>query len=328
MNKRKLGSFVLCAMLLALAASAEAQQPTRNYRVGILGPEAKERKERIAKYLHELGYIEGTNVTYEVRGVGGEPEPRRERIYANFAAELVRLKVDVIVAGGAGAVSAAKKASATIPIVMGAVSDPIALGFVESLAHPGGSITGISNLSAELSGKRLELVKEVIPKATRVAVLASKGDSLRTSIKATEDAARSLHIQPQLLEITAADQLESAFDAAKKQRADALVQIQAAYLAPYQQRIIDLAMKRRLPAMFNLQVYVEAGGLMSYGPDRADMDRQLALMVDKILKGRKPADIPVEQPKKFEFAINLKTAKQIGLMIPPNVLARADKVIK
>ena len=159
MNKRKLGSFVLCAMLLALSASAEAQQPTRNYRVGILGPEAKERKERIAKYLHELGYIEGTNVTYEVRGVGGEPEPRRERIYANFAAELVRLKVDVIVAGGAGAVSAAKKASATIPIVMGAVNDPIALGFVESLAHPGGSITGISSLSPELSGKRLELVK-------------------------------------------------------------------------------------------------------------------------------------------------------------------------
>src|SRR5215831_11047449 len=168
MNKRKLGSFVLCAMLLALSASAEAQQPTRNYRVGILGPEAKERKERIAKYLHELGYIEGTNVTYEVRGVGGGPEP-----YADFADELVRLKVDVIVAGGAGAVRAAKKASATIPIVMATVNDPIALGFVESLAHPGGSITGISNLSPELSGKRLELVKEVIPKATRVAVLAN-----------------------------------------------------------------------------------------------------------------------------------------------------------
>src|SRR5499433_4155699 len=402
---------VFGALLLALGASAEAQQPTRNYRVGILGTEAKERKERIAKYLHQLGYIEGTNLTYEVRGVGGEPEPRRERIYANFAAELVRLKVDVIVAGGAGAVRAAKKASATIPIVMGAVSDPIALGFVESLAHPGGSITGISNLSPELSGKRLELVKEVIPKATRVAVLANKADSLRTSIKATEDAARSLHIQPQLLEITAADQLESAFDAAKKQRADALVQIQSAFLIPYQRRIIDLSMKTRLPAMFNLQVYVEAGGLMSYGldradmsrqiaaivdkilkgrkpadipveqpkrfefanaliqiqaaslapyqhriidlaarnrlpamfnnqvyveagglmsygPDRADMDRQLALMVDKILKGRKPADIPVEQPKRFEFAINLKTAKQIGLTIPPNVLARADKVIK
>ena len=318
-------TFLLVSLLpvVFLPALSVAQQPTRNYRVGILGPEAKELKERIAKYLHALGYIEGTNVTYEVRGIGREPEP-----YADFAAELVRLKVDVIVAGGAGAVSAAKKASATIPIVMGAVSDPIALGFVESLAHPGGSITGISNLSPELSGKRLELVKEVIPKATRVAVLAYKADSLRTSIKATEDAARSLHIQPQLLEITAADQLESAFDAAKKQRADALVQIQAAYLAPYQQRIIDLALKTRLPAMFNLQVYVEAGGLMSYGLDRADMSRQIAAIVDKILKGRKPADIPVEQPKRFEFAINLKTAKQIGLTIPPNVLARADRVIK
>ena len=326
--KKKITLLSLSAVLLAACTSVNAQQPGKIPRVGILGTEAKERKERIAKYLHELGYIEGTNVTYEVRGVGGEPEPRRERIYANFAAELVRLKVDVIVAGGAGAVSAAKKASATIPIVMGAVSDPIALGFVESLAHPGGSITGISNLSPELSGKRLELVKEVIPKATRVAVLAYKADSLRTSIKATEDAARSLHIQPQLLEITAADQLESAFDAAKKQRADALVQIQSAFLLPYQQRIIDLAMKTRLPAMFNLQVYVEAGGLMSYGLDRADMSRQIAAIVDKILKGRKPADIPVEQPKRFEFAINLKTAKQIGLTIPPNVLARADKVIK
>ena len=318
-------TFLLVSLLpvFFLPALSVAQQPTRNYRVGILGPEAKERKERIAKYLHALGYIEGTNVTYEVRGVGGGPEP-----YADFAAELVRLKVDVIVAGGAGAVRAVKKASATIPIVMGAVSDPIALGFVESLAHPGGSITGISNLSPELSGKRLELVKEVIPKATRVAVLAYKADSMRTSIKATEDAARSLHIQPQLLEITAADQLESAFDAAKKQRADALVQIQSAFLLPYQQRIIDLSVSKLLPAVFNLQVYVEAGGLMSYGLDRADMSRQIAAIVDKILKGRKPADIPVEQPKRFEFAINLKTAKQIGLTIPPNVLAQADRIIK
>ena len=323
-------TFLLVSLLpvVFLPAVSVAQQPTRNYRVGILGTEAKERKERIAKYLHQLGYIEGTNLTYEVRDVGREPEPAATRSRLDLAAELVRLKVDVIVAGGAGSVSAAKKASATIPIVMGVVNDPIALGFVESLAHPGGSITGISSLSPELSGKRLELVKEVIPKATRVAVLASKGDSLRTSIKATEDAARSLHIQPQLLEITAADQLESAFDAAKKQRADALVQIQSAFLLPYQQRIIDLSVSKLLPAVFNLQVYVEAGGLMSYGLDRADISRQIAAIVDKILKGRKPADIPVEQPKRFEFAINLKTAKQIGLTIPPNVLARADKVIK
>jgi len=322
--KKGIFSFTLCVMLfLALCVPTEAQQAGKMFRVGILGTEAKERKDRITQYLRELGYIEGTTVTYEVRARGREPEP-----YADFAAELVRLKVNVIVAGGAGAVRAAKNASAIIPIVMGAVNDPIALGFVESLAHPGGNITGISNLSPELSGKRLELVKEVIPKATRVAVLAYKADSMRTSIKETEDAARSLHIQPQLLEITAADQLESAFDAAKKQHADALMQIQAAFLAPYQQRIIDLAVNTRLPAMFNNQVQVEVGGLMSYGPDRVDMSRQIAAIIDKILKGRKPVDIPVEQPKKFEFAINLKAAKQIGLTIPPNVLARADKVIK
>ena len=316
-------SILLIIAAMAVGTIVEPQQPTKISRVGILGTEAKERKERIAQYLLELGYTEGKNVIYEVRAIGSEPEP-----YADFADELVRLKVDVIVAGGAGAVRAAKNASATIPIVMGAVNDPIALGYVASLAHPGGNITGISNLSPELSGKRLELIKEIIPKATRVAVLAYRAAAMRTSIKETEDAARPLHIQPQLLEITAADQLESVFDAAQKQRANALVQIQAAFLAPYQHRIIDLAAKNRLPAMFNNQVHVEAGGLMAYGADRADMNRQLALMVDKILKGRKPADIPVEQPKKFEFAVNLKAAKQIGLTIPPNVLARADRVIR
>ena len=321
--KTRIIVYVLPALILAAIHLAEAQQPLKIFRVGMLGTESKERKERIAQYLHELGYIEGKNVVYEIRAIGSPPEP-----YADFAAELVQLKVDVIVAGGAGAVGAAKNASATIPIVMGPVSDPIALGYVESLAHPGGNITGISNLSPELSGKRLELVKEVIPKATRVAVLAYRAPAMRTSIKETEDAARALHMQFQLLEITAPDQLESVFDTAKKQHANALIQIQAAFLASYQHRIIDLAARNRLPAMFNNQVYVEAGGLMSYGPDRVDMDRQLALIVDKILKGRKPADLPVEQPKKFELAINLLTAKQIGLTIPPNVLARADKVIK
>ena len=322
-KKPRVFGFALFALFFALSYSASAQKPAKTFRVGILGTEAKERKERFAQYLRELGYIEGKNVIYEVRAIGSEPEP-----YADFAAELVGLKVDVIVAGGAGAVRAAKNASATIPIVMGTVNDPIALGYVDSLAHPGGNITGISNLSPELSGKRLELVKEILPKATRIAVLTYRAASMLTSIKETEEAARILHLQFQLLEITTPDQLESVFDAAKKQRANALVQIQAAFLVPYQQRIIELAAKSKLPAMFNNQVYVEAGGLMSYGPDRADMNRQLASMVDKILKGRKPADIPVEQPKKFELAVNLKTAKQIGIMIPPNVLARADRVVR
>jgi putative ABC transport system substrate-binding protein len=317
------GIFAIALTFVFGGAVAHAQQPAKIFRVGILGTEAKERKERIALYLRELGYIEGENVIYEVRAVSGEPEP-----YADFVAELVRLKVDVIVAGGAGAVRAAKNASPAIPIVMGAVNDPIALGYVASLAHPGGNITGISNLSPELSGKRLELVKETIPKATRVAVLAYRAESMRTSIKETEDAAKFLKIKLQLFEITAADQLDRMFDAAKKQRADGLVQIQAAFLAPYQKRIIDLAAKHRLPAMFNNQAQVEAGGLMSYGANRAHMNQRIAAMVDKILKGTKPADIPVEQPMKFEFAINLKTAKQISLMIPPNVLVRADQVIR
>ena len=320
---KKLFVWLLAIVFLRVVSSAHAQQATKIFRVGILGTEAKERKERLAQYLRELGYVEGKNVMYEVRASGDEPEP-----YADFAAELVRLKVEVIVAGGAGAVRASKNASATIPIVMGAVNDPIALGFVANLAHPGGNITGISNLSPELSGKRLELVKETIPKATRVAVLAYRAESMRTSIKETEDAAKFLKLKVQLLEITAADQLDRVFDAAKKQRAGGLVQIQAAFLAPYQNRIIDLAAKHRLPAMFNNQAHVEAGGLMSYGADRADMNRRIAAMVDKILKGTKPADIPVEQPKKFEFAINLQSAKRINLTIPPNVLVRADRVIR
>jgi putative ABC transport system substrate-binding protein len=320
---KNLLSILLIIAMMGVGTNVAGQQPAKISRIGFLGTEAKERISAVGQVLRELGYVEGKNVVYEVRASGVEPEP-----YADFAAELVRLKIDVIIAGGAGAVRAAKNASASIPIVMGAVNDPIALGYVASLAHPGGNITGISNLSPELSGKRLELVKEIIPKATRVAVLAYRAASMRTSIKETEDAARYLHLRTQLLEVTAPDQLDSMFEAAKKQRADALVQIQAGFLAPYQRQIIDLAAKHRLPAMFNNQVHVEAGGLMSYGPDRADMNRQIALIVDKILKGRKPADIPVEQPKKFEFAINLKTAAQIGVTIPPNVLVRANRVIR
>src|SRR5215475_8673173 len=322
MKRAAVPSILVALVLLALAVIAEAQQAEKVFRIGYLGSSGSGPPPAFRQGLRDLGYVEGRNVVIEFRTRRGKSG------WSELAEELVGLKVDVIVAGGAGAVTAAKNASATTAIVMEQVNDPIALGYVESLAHPGGSITGISNLSPELSGKRLELVKEVIPKATRVAVLAYRAPAMHSSIKETEDAARTLHMQFQLLEITAPDQLESAFDTAKKQRANALIQIQAAFLAPYQHRIIDLAARNRLPAMFNNQVYVEAGGLMSYGPDRADMDRQLALMVDKILKGRKPADIPVEQPKKFELAINLLTAKQIGLTIPPNVLARADKVIK
>src|SRR6266850_4369927 len=324
MKKAGLSSILIAVVLFAVAVIAEAQQAEKVFRIGYLGSSGSGSPQAFRQGLRDLGYVEGRNVVIEFRTRRGKSG------WSELADELVGLKVDVIVADGAGAVTAAKNASATTPIVMAQVNDPIALGLVASLAHPGGNITGISNLSPELSGKRLELLKEVIPKVYRVAVLALRirGAAMQTSIKETEAAAQSLRMQLQLLEVKGPDEIESAFDAAKKQRADALVQIHAVFFEPHQQRIIDLAATHRLPAMYNNRDDVETGGLMSYGPDRADMNRRVAAIVDKILKGRKPADIPVEQPTKFEFIVNLKTAKQIGLTIPPNVLMRADKVMR
>ena len=317
---------LICLLLtvsLVTVFSAEAQQPAKVFRIGYLAAGASGPPQAFLQGLRDLGYVEGKNIIFEYRA----PEEKSGR-FTDLAPELVRLKVDVIVAEGAGAIRAAKNASATIPIVMAHVNDPIVLGLVASLAHPGGNITGNSNLSPELSGKRVELLKEVLPRMSRLAVLAYRADSMRTSIKETEVAAQSLHMQIQLLEVKGPDEIESAFDTAKKQRADALVQIEAALFAPHQQRIVDLATKARLPAVHNNRADVEAGGLMSYGPDRVDMNRRAAIYVDKILKGVKPADLPVEQPTKFEFIVNLKAAKKIDLTIPPNVLARADRVIR
>jgi ABC-type uncharacterized transport system substrate-binding protein len=323
MKRAVVPSVLIVVVMLAVAVIAEAQQAEKVFRIGYLGTSGSGPPRAFRQGLRDFGYVEGRNVVIEFRTRRGKSG------WSELADELVGLKVDVIVASGAGAVTAAKNASATTPIVMEQVNDPIALGLVASLAHPGGNITGISNLSPELSGKRLELLKEVIPKVYRVAALTSRrGAAMQTSIKETEAAAQSLRLQLQLLEVKEADEIESAFDAAKKQRADALVQIQASFFEPHQQRIIDLAAKYRLPAMYNNRDDVEIGGLMSYGPDREEMNRRVAAIVDKILKGRKPADLPVEQPTKFEFVINLKTAKQIGVTIPPNVLARADKVVK
>ncbi len=237
-NPKWLGLSVIACVLVVVGAAAQAQQRTKVPRIGYLTNAGSVPSEAFVQGLRDLGYIEGKNVAFQVRTTGGKSERLPQ-----LAAELVALKVDVIVAGGASTVTAAKNATKTIPIVMSSVNDPIAVGFVASLAHPGGNITGISNLSPELSGKRLELLKEVIPKIHRVAVLAYRADVMRTSIKETEVAGQSLGLQLQHLEVTAADQIESAFDAAKKQRADALVQIQAAVLAPHQQRIIDLAAK-------------------------------------------------------------------------------------
>ena len=321
MNKKSLWLFTM--FFVGAVANAEAQQRVRVFRIGYLGAGASGPPQAFLQGLRDLGYVEGKNIILEYRQRGEKLGP-----YTDLAAELVRLKVDVIVAEGAGAIGAAKAASATIPIVMAQVNDPIVLGLVASLSRPGGNITGNSNLSPELSGKRLELLKEILPKMSRLAVLAYRSEAMRTSIKETEVAAQSLHMQVQLIEVQGPDEFESVFDAAKKQRADALVQIEAARFSPFQKRIIDLATNARLPAMHNNRVDVEAGGLMSYGPDKVDMNHRTAFFVDKILKGAKPADLPVEQPRKSEFAVNLKTAKQIGLTIPPNVLYRADRVIR
>ena len=317
---------VVCLLMTALLLTvslAQGQQTKKVPHIGYLTSSGRASFEAFATALRQLGYVEGKSVIFEFRTTENTTQLQPE-----LAAELTQLKVDLIVAVGAGAIRAAQNATSTIPIVMSEVNDPIALGFVASLAHPGANITGMSNLSPELSGKRLELIKEVVPKTSRIAVLAYRGEAMRSSIKETDVAAQSLGLQVQLLNVKAPDEIESALDAAKKQRADALVQIQAAFFNSHQQRIIELATKNRLPAMYNSRIDVEAGGLMSYGYDTVERNQRVAFLVDKILKGAKPADLPVEQPMKFDFVINLKAAKQIGLTIPPNVLARADRVIR
>ena len=314
--------WLITATLLISIHPAEAQQPKLR-RIGYLASTGSAPPEPFRQALRNLGYVEGKNIAFEFRASGGKPERN-----ADLALELVSLNIELIVAEGAGAIRAAKNATSEIPILMSEVNDPIPLGFVANLAHPGGNVTGLSNLSPELSGKRLELLKEVIPNISRVALLAYRGVAMRTSIEEAQLAARSSHLQLELLEVTGPGEFESAFEMAKKQRAEALMQIQAGVLTPHQQRIIELAAKNRLPALYNNRVDVEAGGLMSYGFDAMERQRRLAALVDKILKGAKPANLPVEQPTKFEFVINLKAAKQIALIIPPNVLSRADKVIK
>jgi putative tryptophan/tyrosine transport system substrate-binding protein len=321
--KARILVYAFLAFIVATVHLAEAQQPKKIPRIGYLTGIGSAPNVAFLQGLRDLGYVEGKNILIEFRTTGGKSERRPE-----LAAELVQLKVDVIVADTAGEVTAAKNATATIPIVMRSVSDPIALGLVASLSHPGGNITGMASLAPELTGKRLELFKEIIPKLSRVALLAPPVKAWHTSIKETEVAAQALGLQLQTLQVSGADELEGAFDAAKKQRAGALLQVPATSMLPYQPRIIELAAKNRLPTMYYDRGSVEMGGLMSYGVDRPSMDRRVASMVDKILKGTKPADIPVEQPMKFEFVVNLKTAKQLGLTIPPNVLARADKVIR
>jgi putative ABC transport system substrate-binding protein len=323
--------FVMCAIFFGLCFSAQAQQPKKVPRIGYLSPTdpaTDTRFEGIRFALRERGYIEGQNITIEYRYAEGKQDR-----FPELAAELVRLKVDIIlVAGGDVAVRAAMNATKTISIVLvGSGNDPVEVGFIESLARPGGNVTGITLLNRELSGKRLELLKEAIPKLALVAVLYETAiPSFVPEVKEVLPvAARALKLTLQPWEVRNADDFERVFAALSKQRPDGLyVPVGSPLMNANQKRITSLALKNRLPSMYIRKEYVAVGGLMSYGADFADSYRHVATYVDKILKGAKPADLPVEQPTKFELVINLKTAKQIGVTIPQRVLARADKVIK
>jgi putative tryptophan/tyrosine transport system substrate-binding protein len=318
-----------CALLFALSLPAEADQPAKVPLIGYLinSPLAASAKfqDAFRQGLRDLGHVEGKNIVIEWRS--GEQSRDRQRA---IAAEFVRRKVDIIVAVGSGDIRAAKEATATIPIVMVLGGDVVAGGFVASLARPGGNITGLSTLRPELSGKRLELLKEIVPKVSRVAVLmSSSGQDYAQVLKELDVAAGAIGVKLQHIDILSPTDIETAFRAAAKGRAEAaLVRVSAPILDPQRKQVVELAVKARLPVMYERAEEVEAGGLMSYGVSATDLYRRAATYVDKILRGAKPADLPVEQPRKFEFIINLKAAKQIGLTFPPNVLARADKVIK
>ena len=317
-------SFVV--VLLAVAVIAEAQQPVKVAKIGFLEVRSASASgnELFWREFRKLGYAEGKNIAFESRYA----DDKLDRLPA-LADELVRLKVDVILTPGFNAALAAKNATRTIPIVCLNLSDPVSAGLVDSLARPGGNITGFTNIAPVLAGKRLELLKETIPTLSRVALLWNPQDpSSAQSWKESQLPARELDLELHSMEVSRADKYESAFKAAIQTRSAALAVIGTSLNNSNQKRITDLAAKNRLPAIYSRDEYVANGGLMSYGADRAEPYRRVASMVDKILKGTKPADLPVEQPTKFEFVINLKAAKQIGLTIPPNVLVRADKVIK
>ena len=325
--KNQIVCLALSTLLFALCQSTEAQQPVKIHRIGLLisaSDVIAPFTDAFRQGLRDLGYVEGKNFVLEIRGGGAEPDR-----LADLAAELVRLKVDIIVTAGSPALHAATKATSTIPIVMRTGGDPVKAGLVASLARPGGNITGVYAMSVELSGKRLELLAEVVPGIKHIAVLtASRNFKATNESKEMEAAARTLEVKLQILSARDPDTIDGAFLAMSKERAEALVQIPHALYVQHQDRILNHVARNRLPSIYSHHKDVEKGGLMSYGVNYDAEYRRTAVYADKILKGRKPADLPVEQPKKFEFIINLKTAKQIGLTIPANLLLRADKVIK
>jgi len=319
----------LWALLFGLPVCADAQETKKVPRVGMLitgsASTHKNRIDAFRKGLQDLGYVEGKNIAIEYRYAEGT----RDR-YSGLATEMVRAKPDVIVVGSTSFAQAAKQATSTIPIVVGGAGDLVGAGLVASLAKPGGNLTGSTEISPDLSGKRLELLKEVIPKGSRVAVLWANfpGTADEDEVKQTEVAARSLGVKIQSVGVQDPKDFDSAYGGMTKDRANALIIIQGSLTNFHRGRLVKLAIKNRLPAMCENSSWAEEGCLVSYGPNQLYEWRRAATYVDKILKGAKPADLPVEQPTKFELVINLKTAKQIGLTIPPNVLARADKVIR
>ena len=325
---RKIFCFALGAMLFALCSSVEPQQPKKVPRIVYLAASPASanagRLEAFRQGLRDIGYVEGENIVIEARYADG----KFDRLPA-LAAELVRLKVDVIITAGPPVTRAVKEATATIPVVMAQDGDPVGNGFVASLARPGGNITGMSQLAAEISGKQLELLKETVPKLSRVAVL---GTSTRPgnaeALKETELAAGTFGVRLQYLDVRGPKDIETAFREARQGRAGAVLVLQSPVFTSQRTQVAELAAKTRLPAIYPQTEYTEAGGFMCYGVNTPDLFRRAAYHVDKILKGAKPADLPIEQPKKFELVINLKAAKQIGLTVPPSVLARADRVIR
>jgi putative ABC transport system substrate-binding protein len=325
--KKKVSILALSALLLTLYTSAAAQQPAKVPQIGFLagnreGPSVGE----FQQGLRDLGYVEGKNILLEYRYTEGKADRS-----PSLVTELVQLKVNILVVTSLGGIRAAKQTTKTIPIVMVTTQDPVAAGIVDSLARPGGNITGVTTLTRDLSGKRLELLKEVVVRISRVGILqdANAGPGPAIAFKEYEAAAGSLKMQVQSLAVRGPNpDLEGAFQAAAKGRANAFIAINSVVLSRYSKRLAELAIKNRMPSMNELSTYVEAGGLMSYAADNNESFRRAATYVDKILKGAKPAELPIEQPTKFDLVINLKTAKQIGLTIPPNVLARADRVIR
>ncbi len=321
-------SAILALGILAAPPAAAAGQPTKVPRVGLLlqGMSASlmTRLEGFHQGLRERGYVDGKNIALEARFDGD----KEERLPA-LAADLVRLRVDVIVAAATPAVKAAQRATTTIPIIIVHSADPVGLGFATSLARPGGNITGLSSLSPELSGKRLELLKEAVPKLARIAVLwnvANPGTVI--AFQELQDAARVLKLRVQSLEVRQTEDLAPAVKAVTRQRTVGLLTLLDPLVVSQRTRIVELAAEKRLPAMYPTKEFVEAGGLMAYGPDLVDSYRRAAIFVDKVLKGAKPADLPVEHPTKFNFAVNLKTAKALGITFPPFILIRADQVIQ